>query len=272
VIPLSGIFTGPYRNGSLRAGTKMDARQAVFLGSPDNRYPINLDGAGGACLAGGTVLGQYGRRLTWEQMHDMNNAGVAFEAVNFTVDGFRIDNVTDGIRPEDGPFTIRQAWLSYVRDDCVENDHLEGGSIDDSLFDGCYVAISERPSAGAGHDGRSQLLTVRRSLLRLQAMPGPRGGTASDAGHGRFFKWDDAATQLALHDNVFLAERVGQDGAASMGTPPQLVSCSNNVMVWLGGGAYPAPLPTCFRVTTDRGVWDAAVAAWKARHPHVGTP
>jgi len=51
-----------------------------------------------------------------------------------------------------------------------------------------------------------------------------------------------------------------------MGIPSSLVGCSNNVMVWLGQGPYPAPLPACFTVTTDRSVWDAAVATWKLRH------
>jgi len=40
-------------------------------------------------------------------------------------------------------------------------------------------------------------------------------------------------------------------------------------MVWLGPGDYPVPLPSCFTVTKDRSVWDNAVAAWKANHPHV---
>jgi hypothetical protein len=113
---------------------------------------------------------------------------------------------------------------------------------------------------------------VQRSLIRLQAMPGPRGGAPGERGLGRFFKWDERATQLALHDNVFLAEQVGQDGARAMGIPDSLVSCSNNVMVWLGGGDYPTTLPPCFTVTSDRAVWDAAVATWKAQHPHVGPP
>jgi hypothetical protein len=51
-----------------------------------------------------------------------------------------------------------------------------------------------------------------------------------------------------------------------------LVGCSNNVMVWLGGGDYPTTLPDCFTVTSDRSVWDTAVQAWKAQHPHVGPP
>jgi len=55
-----------------------------------------------------------------------------------------------------------------------------------------------------------------------------------------------------------------------MGIPPgQLQDCANNVMVWLGPGSFPATLPSCFTVTTDRSVWDNAVADWLARHPTV---
>jgi hypothetical protein len=203
-------------------------------------------------------------------MHDLNNAGIRFENHGFTVEGLRIDNVTDGIRTLGGAFTVRGVWLSYVRDDCIENDRMRGGTIEDSLFDGCYVAVSERRSAETTtYDGRADLLTMRRSLVRLEPMPGPRSGGGGTLGNGRFFKWDPMATMLALHDNVFLAEQVGQSGPDSMGLPDTLTSCSNNVMVWLGEGPYPAPLPSCFTVTTDPAVWHHAVADWKLRHLHV---
>jgi len=53
----------------------------------------------------------------------------------------------------------------------------------------------------------------------------------------------------------------------STGDPkPYLDDCSNNTIVWLGSGPYPAEVPSCFTVTTDRAVWDDAVAAWKAAH------
>jgi hypothetical protein len=39
------------------------------------------------------------------------------------------------------------------------------------------------------------------------------------------------------------------------------------VVVWLGEGPFPDPLPDCFTVTTDKSVWDNAVAEWKANHP-----
>jgi hypothetical protein len=234
---------------------------------------VNLRGGGEVCLAGGTVAGQYDRTLTWEAMHDLNNAGLRFENDGFTVDGLRVDDVADGIRPVGRDFTVRAVWLSWVRDDCVEDDHLHGGLIEDSLFDGCYVGVSERPSPGildGGADGRQEVLTIHGTLVRLQPMPGPDGGSSSSSGHGQFFKWHERASALALHDNVFLAEQVGQGGAETMGIPDGLVSCAGNVVVWLGEGDYPAPLPSCFTVTRDRAVWDAAVADWHRRHPEVG--
>ena len=151
----------------------------------------------------------------------------------------------------------------------MENDHVQPGLIDDSLFDGCYVAISERPSLdiiASGYDGRGSLLTIQNSLIRLEPMPGPRGGLATDSGNGQFFKWSDLATALELDGNVFMAEQVSQEGPATMDVPGSLIACANNLMVWLGAGPYPAPLPPCFTVTTDRSVRDTAVAAWKTRH------
>jgi len=59
-----------------------------------------------------------------------------------------------------------------------------------------------------------------------------------------------------------------------MAPPPgKLADCENNTMVWLGAGPFPEPLPStfngkpCFAITTDKSVWDNAVAQWKANHP-----
>jgi len=278
IIALTSRYTKSYRNKKLEIGTVIDARHALFVASPDNRYPITLGGGEGGCFAGGSVLGRYDRTWGWERMHDLNNAGFAFENPRFTVDGVRIDNVTDGIRPRPGDdFTIRNVWLSSVRDDCVENDHLQGGLVADSLLDGCYMAFSARPSPPklrSGWDGSAKVWTIRDSLVRLEPMPGPRGESADGRGHGTFFKWHrwkeperSLSPKLALHGNIFMAERVNQGGGKRLGVPPgKLASCSNNVMVWLGPGEFPGELPAgCFRVTTDRRVWDDAVASWRAR-------
>ena len=109
-------------------------------------------------------------------------------------------------------------------------------------------------------------------------MPQPDGGNPGEFGHGGFFKWDDwddpatsLSPKLALYNNVFMAEQVGDVGGERMGTPPgQVMDCANNVMVWLGPGDFPGTLPACFTITTDRNVWDNAVADWLYRHPQVG--
>ena len=275
LVTLTGTNTTAYQNYSVPADFRVDARAATFLSAPTNLYPLNLNGNPGTCIAGAKLQGTYATTLTWSDMHTLNNAGVRFENDDVTVDGVRIDDVTDGIRPVGGGFTIRGVWLSYVRDDCVENDHVKPGLIEDSLFDGCYVGVSERPSPdiiAAGADGRADVLIVRNTLMRLQPMPGPDGAAPTVMGHGGFFKWDALATQLVLRNNVFMAEQTGFNGPSTMDMPDRIVECSNNVMVWLGAGPYPKALPSCFTITTNRQVWDDAVAAWKAQHPLVGAP
>ncbi len=280
-ITLTGTYSDSFTDGTLEPDTTIDASAATFLGSPTNSYPISLGGGPGVWLTGGAVLGQYDRSWTWDQMHTENNAAVVFDSDHTTVDGMRIDDVTDGIRPQKGGFfVVRNVRLSYVRDDCIENDHLHGALVDESLFDGCYSAFSARPSPAiiaGGADGSREVWRIQNSLIRLQPMPGPDGGSTDGLGTGGFFKWDswnDPTTslspKLALVGNIFMAERVGQVGPSRMGIPPgQVVSCANNVMVWLGPGDFPAPLPVCFTVTKDRAVWDNAVADWVRRHPQV---
>jgi len=280
-IVLSGTFSSRYIHDTLYPDSRIDARAATFLASSTNYYPITLGGGPGVLFGGGAVLGQFDRSYGWVQMHDLNNAAIVFENSSFTVDGLRADNVTDGIRPQQGDnFTVRNVHLSYVRDDCVENDHLLGGLVDDALFDGCYNAFSARPSQpiiDSGYNGAAKLWTIQNTFVRLQPMPGPNVATGDGLGHGGFFKWhrwDDPATslspKLALYNNIFLVERVGDVGPDRMGVPPgQVLGCSNNVVVWLGPGSYPSALPPCFTVTTNRAVWDNAVAARIARHPGV---
>ena len=286
---LTGVFTEEYHTRSLAPGAVIDATGASFIhcSQPDpshpcaeNAYPVNLGStsASGACWSGGVVAGANRLDASWEEMHDPNNAGFIFENPGFTVQGVRIDNVGDGIRPRAGAsnFAIRDVWLSRVRDDCVENDSMNGGIVADSLFDGCFVGFSARHSSPDG-SGAANVWVIERSLVRLEAMPGPPEG--GEMGHKGFFKWvswGDASSpspRLALYNNVFMAEELGQVPEDHMGIPPgKLADCADNVMVWLGQGDYPAALPSCFRVVKERGVWDRARTEWIARHPGIRQP
>jgi 3-phytase len=281
---LSGTFTDGYYTRSMPPGTVIDATAATFVhcsrpapgaSCATNIYPVNLGPASGhgACWSGGLVVGENDPDASWEDMHDPNNAGFAFENASFTLEGLRMHNVGDGIRPRGGAqgFLIKDVWLSGIRDDCIENDHFHGGTIADSLFDGCFSGFSARRSDDA-EDGRTNVVTIRNTLVRLEAMPDPPDG--GSLGHKAFFKWmdwgdgDSPSPRLALYDNVFMAEQRGETSDEKMGIPPgKLDGCANNLMVWLGPGDYPAVLPDCFTIVTERAVWDRARADWIARHP-----
>ena len=128
-----------------------------------------------------------------------------------------------------------------MHDDCVENDDLFNGTVTNSFFDGCYVAFSTRRSDGTTSDGHLNTLTISNSLVRLQAMPTVYKGSA--AGHGGFFKWDDAAPGRARSSNITNSIfRADQDtNHQDLNLPAgYYISCSNNTMVWLGPGAFRA--------------------------------
>ena len=150
-----------------------------------------------------------------------------------------------------------------MRVDCIESDDLEGGVIEDSLLDGCYVTFAARPRQRAKIDGSQNTWVIRDTLARLRPQSGVFKGTSP--GHGGFFKWDPLAPKLEIHDSIFGVDQLPNHN--DLGIPDgKLTSCSNNTVVWLGSGAYPDPLPTCFTITTDVSVWDNAVQNWKTNH------
>jgi hypothetical protein len=244
--------------------TIVDATTAVWTGVDD--YPIRIGGGTAGCWFGGVIQGTYPDTDSWDRLHD--TAAFSFLMPNFHAIGIRVDNYGDAFNIVDfsTDFTIRQAHLTYIRDDCVENDRLLSGVVEDSLLDGCYTAFSARAPAGdTVSDGQGNLWTIRNSLIRLQPMPTVYKGTAP--GHGGFFKWDKTgrAPNLSLHDNIFRVDQHPNGGTLT--TPGSyLTSCSNNIVVWLGAGPYPDSLPDCFTVTTDKSIWDDAVADWKAKY------
>ena len=117
---------------------------------------------------------------------------------------------------------------------------------------------------------------MKNSLLRLQAMDAAYSGPLPN--HNAFWKWGPKAPKVALYNNVFRADADSWEHGGSAGMymappPNKLADCENNTMVWLGSGPFPKSLPStfngkpCFTITTDKSVWDKAVAQWKANHP-----
>jgi hypothetical protein len=279
-----------YRIGSVADGRTYDLRRATIVGYPaTNRYPLlfGKQGPGDAtCVLGGRVVGQQSRAFSWQVMkQDLDGDGLNFRSQGGIVDGTWIDNVEDGIATTGGDpdgVTISNVYLTYIRDDCIENDWFVSVSVQDSLLDGCFNGVSERPGRNVSPPPppSGEALTLDGILMRLRPMPYDRTralcahNAADGLGSSGFFKWSRYANRLVVRNTVLLAERGSVNCGTSMNFPGDGVY-QNVTLVWLGGGSYPGRLPPSgVTVTTDRQIWDQARARWLTRHgyPTTGDP
>ena len=275
-LTLSGLQTSAFDNRNLAPSTKLDAATAQF--TTPALETIYLAGGANICWSGGQVIGRFPPSTSWDTMHD--SYGMIAHQPSFQLENYRAFNQGKGVSydgAEDTDWSVRGIYVKYNRDDCVENDFLNSGTIDDSFFDGCYSGVSaQRYAASMDQDGHDNLVTMKNSLMRMQTMDAAYSGAVPNG--NPFWKWDDLGPKLALYNNVFRADaRAREDlGIRETMVPPNLVDCSNNVMIWLGPGAFPYSYPatfngkTCFTILTGQvglAYWNAAVANWTARHP-----
>lgn len=263
-VALRGVQRDRYTT-DMPADGAVDAQTAMWL-QVDN-WPVSFSGGSGACWLGGQLFGTYPQDTTWDEFH--HTGALNFQNADMTIVDLRIHNFGDGIRAREGArnFLITGAHLSFMHDDCIENDQLYSGTVEHSFLDGCYVAFSARSSSSDDElDGRTETFTIQDNVVRLQGMPTVYKGKTP--GHGGFFKWDDngVSPKLVVRNNVFRVD--SKPNHQDLGLPRGYdVKCSNNVVVWRGKGRYPDRLPKCFTVTRDLGVWRTAVAQWRAAHP-----
>ena len=124
-------------------------------------------------------------------------------------------------------WTVEGVHVRRAHDDCIENDLLHSGTIEDSFLDGCFAAISAKATKGAiesGVDGTGERMTIRDSLIRLQPMPHVyRPGEFVSPGHTVLFKFQEGwehdvdgnpiepgggrSPQLEVHDTVIVLEQ-----------------------------------------------------------------
>ena len=268
-VVLSGLQADRYADKTYSVATRLDVRKARWRGQYS--YAIAAGGTRRICVSGGLIEGTWANATSWKTMH--GTGAIVLDAPGATVEDVRIHGYGDSIRLVDRSqnFTVRRVNLSFSRDDCIENDWLHSGTVSDSLLDGCYNAFSARTYAGQNHvsNGDNHVWTVRNSLVRLQPMP--RTYKGHGPGTAGFFKWDKLSPKIVLTGNVFRADMPAS--SVGLGIPAgKLARCSHNVMVWLGNGRYPDPLPRCFRVTRDVRVWNRAAARWLRHHASVALP
>lgn len=271
------ITTRSNINRSLADNDRIDASAISWIDQGDNPVKIG-ENVNNICFHGGYIEGNYPLDEPWETTHGANAFSV-YSVPSVTIEDLRIENHGDGIKLRETAtknFLIRGVYMHDMRDDCIEHDWLQSGTIEDSLLDGCYVTFAARSRSGDSVDGSGNVWVIRNTLAYLRDQIGVYKGVSP--GHGLFFKLnsDGKSPQIELHNNIFRLDSnntccdSAHDILPARGT---MKACSNNIMVWLGNGSYPGILGNdpstgepCFTITTDKTVWDNAVAVWKTEH------
>src|SRR5207237_365673 len=141
LVTLSGFRSSTYETGSLSASEKVDATTAQFLVDQGTNVPVRVGGGDGICWSGGEILGQFATSTSWSTMHDKYGM---IPGSGSSANGIKIQNVTifsygDGISfdvQDDANWSIKNVHVKYSRDDCIENDFLNAGTIDSTFLDG----------------------------------------------------------------------------------------------------------------------------------------
>lgn len=230
-VTLDGTLSEQYQIGRPRSGVTYDLRRLETTAFPyESLYPLAFGEvehgrsesppARELCIIGGTVIGEQSRDLAWQEVKSSHDGdGLRIDGTGwYVVDGLRVDNVEDGIGVFGEGFVLRNLYFTHIRDDCIENDALGEGLISDSLFDGCFMGVSERPSEGFDiADTSSGTLELDRVLMRLEPMA--HDDATDELGNGQLFKWSSSSNRLVLRDCIFLVERESLNGRDSMVFP-----------------------------------------------------
>jgi hypothetical protein len=289
VVVASGTATTSYDQPRPPATTTYDLRSFVSTAYPfSTLYAVHFGGSNAAfdlVTVGGAVLGQIDRNLTAEEVY-ANYKGDALRVAaadrTATYD-LRVDNVVDGYNPRvaDGAeqdntvrFLLEGAYMTYIRDNAVENDALMSGTIRDCLFDGVFNMLSAKPSSSSNYTNTGMVVTLEGVIARLQALP--HAGAADGFTHNKVFKWEySAAGSVVVRDSIFYLEEVPDGNSDNLPFPQGVYE---NVTVVLGAGFdgdgdgditdldYPGGLPAGVTQSRDVSIFTAARDAWLAAH------
>jgi hypothetical protein len=251
------------------------------------------------CFYGGVVVGAQPVDATWGEIkreycpgHEGSCAGGGYAITinggrGSVVEGMRVHNHHDGFVPymNDG-FIYRGNWQSYTRDDCIENDAGAEGTIEDNIFDGCFVFYSNA-GGGVTAAGARGILRIINNLVKMEAMPGPPSksdpiGNRNNKGYGEFFKvrQDDVdakkVPKIVFRDNIFAFEAQGTRNPLFIGSHVPVTECSNNTILWFGSGSFPKEIPSslesCFTVLTGSQAkqrWEQERQQWIDSHSDI---
>ena len=275
--------------------TVVDARSRTFDDSVVDeagfatgvKFHESDDSRDGLCFVGGFITTDRDpEKTTWSTWHRIT--GMTVLTPDPQIVGTRLVNQGDGIAfggaatnwkvigvRTDGGDTYAGG---YLHDDCIENDGMAAGLVDDVKLDGCHVFLSSIDEGSEPDPGAR--VEVRRSLVRLQGFEESFNPAKYGYGqHGGFFKWSPRPDtggippELSVVDSMFFADGpalYGGNANGNLGLPAG-TTCHNVVLI--GTETWPARdlaswQDQCSDLTLGTAAdWEAATAAWDAAHP-----
>lgn len=238
---------------------------------PVNRYPLKVYDPDFTSVVGGIIHGEVPQESDWKPTY-CNSAAVIFKrAPSSTVDGLRITSSWDALRagPGSSGLTIKNSWISNVRDDAVENDDFLSMTFEDNLVDGAFQGISIH-SGGDITTSSRETIHLDGNVIRIREYL-YKGGQR----YGALFKNETTSPSSVIHNTVVAVDYRGGDtfGSYWERTWSKIDSCSNNLFLWLSdepiSSAIATP-PACFTVLKGeqaRSEWARAKQNWIDCHP-----
>ena len=169
-----------------------------------------------------SVNGHIPLNFDWAATHDYGGFGYRTTSSGLAmVDGARVHNVEDGWKPREsaasrevsatypnvGTMSMRDVYMTGIRDDAIEDDEFMPGDIQDSLFDGVWCFLSEQNQTGGNPatigSGEDRNIRITRDYVRLSVTNG------GETGAGHWFKWQGRGSQnhtLVITDSVFAVD------------------------------------------------------------------
>ncbi|MBI2120227.1 MAG: fibronectin type III domain-containing protein, partial [Parcubacteria group bacterium] len=292
-ITLTGTSASRYSK-SISSDTLFDATQYTNTSvsiSPKNGVAVDITGDTGAqhiIWRGGVIIGSIPTTWTWRQAHDdIGGSGVTIHNNGLAEWQYlRVHNVEDGLKPRENPeysngsrFLVRDCYMTAIRDDSIESDRYEPGTVQDCLFDGVFTFISEQNENVGTNDpigpSEDDTIYIKRVYVRLYPTNAFDGGVEDKYhGGGRWFKWMPRGTtnhKLAVSDSVFAVGAIPRLGWSNLDVPPEVTWVgANNFILWLGTpGAYGGPKPagvTFLEGQPAKDKWVAVRNKWLTDH------
>jgi hypothetical protein len=249
MVPNNTLFDATsWMNKAISPSPDGTANKAVDVYGTNN----SADGIANITWRGGVVAGSIPQVWNWRITHDWGGGGFfIYTAGPVEWLYIRIHNVEDGIKfreePEysnTGSWMIRDCYFTAIRDDAIDNDRFEPGTVQDCLFDGVYVFISEQDENVGGNSpigpNEDNNIYVNRVYARIY-------GTNAAEGPGKWFKWQGSVPhhKVIVSDSVFAIGSEPRLGWSSAAIPPEVSWVgNNNFILWLGTpGTYGGPKP-----------------------------